>query len=53
MEGEWINGIDFWKNPQYETANSARASKLVELYASALGQTATLAHVSEEDHTNF
>ncbi|RLN76676.1 hypothetical protein BBJ28_00006502 [Nothophytophthora sp. Chile5] len=30
--GEWIDGIAFWDNPQDETANSERATKLVEAY---------------------
>ncbi|KAE9035884.1 hypothetical protein PR003_g7470 [Phytophthora rubi] len=31
-DGEWIDGIPFWENPQDEDANSERATKLVEAY---------------------
>ncbi|KAG7381032.1 hypothetical protein PHYPSEUDO_006513 [Phytophthora pseudosyringae] len=31
-DGEWIDGISFWENPQDEDANSERATKLVEAY---------------------
>ncbi|EGZ24987.1 hypothetical protein PHYSODRAFT_326030 [Phytophthora sojae] len=31
-DGEWIDGISFWENPQDEDANSKRATKLVEAY---------------------
>lgn len=31
-DGEWIDGISFWENPQDEDANSERAKKMVEAY---------------------
>ncbi|GMF14913.1 unnamed protein product [Phytophthora lilii] len=31
-DGEWIDGITFWENPQDEAANSERATKMVEAY---------------------
>ncbi|KAJ0389485.1 hypothetical protein ATCC90586_010776 [Pythium insidiosum] len=31
-KGVWINGIDFWKNPQDTAANKARADTLVTAY---------------------
>lgn len=31
-DGEWIDGISFWENPQDEEANAERALKLVEAY---------------------
>ncbi|KAG7388360.1 hypothetical protein PHYBOEH_007887 [Phytophthora boehmeriae] len=31
-DGQWIDGISFWENPQDEEANAERATKLVEAY---------------------
>lgn len=40
--GTWYDSIDFWKQPQNETANAGRATKLIEAYADLLANNASV-----------
>jgi len=51
-QGVWFQSIDFWKNPQNSSANSERATKLVQLYNDIQSKTKTSTQISSSviDH---